>query len=276
MNRCSALEQMTIAVSVSESPEMPTLGLGPEHLRDAMVEIARHLLALGAGLVYGGDLRANGFTELLFELVARYRKFDIDVDDQRMEVRNYFAWPVHISMPAADILKIASDLEGLAEPIYLALDGKRLSTTDRVGMPIAVPTDEDWRAGLTAMRDAMSREAQARIVLGGRVDKYKGAMPGVAEEALLSLQNRQPMFLLGGFGGCTRDIAETLGLVPPSASHRDWEKRSAFGAFTERDLCNGLTLEENCILAKTPHVDQAISLILRGLLRLWTLSSRTV
>ena len=37
-----------------------------------MAEIARHLLAVGARLAYGGDLRNNGFTLLLFELALRY------------------------------------------------------------------------------------------------------------------------------------------------------------------------------------------------------------
>ena len=51
------LSQKAIAVAISDSPDMAGLGLAPEHLRDAMAEIARHLLALGARLVYGGDLR---------------------------------------------------------------------------------------------------------------------------------------------------------------------------------------------------------------------------
>ena len=68
------LGQKTIAISISESPDMSVLGLGDEHLRDAMAEIARHLLALGARLIYGGDLRQHGFSDLLFELVARHRR----------------------------------------------------------------------------------------------------------------------------------------------------------------------------------------------------------
>jgi len=34
-------------------------------------------------------------------------------------------------------------------------------------------------------------------------------MPGIAEETYLSLEAQQPVFVLGGFGGCARDIAET-------------------------------------------------------------------
>lgn len=262
LNRCA------VAISTSESQDMPALGLSDEHLRDAMTEIARHLLALGARLVYGGDLRANGFSKLLFELVARHCR-DADEDDNRTGVVNYLAWPVHIRMTLTDLEQFSADLAGSSELICLALNGTRLTMDERQGLAQLQPTDSEWSTGLTAMRRIMRSETHARIVLGGRVDKYKGVMPGIAEEALLSLQIRQPLFLLGGFGGCARDIAETLGLVPRWAASRPfWPGRHKFEAFTVSDLNNGLTAEESATLARTPHVDQAVTLILRGLLRL--------
>lgn len=266
MSYREALSQCTVAISTSESPDMPALGLSDEHLRDAMTEIARHLLALGARLVYGGDLRARGFSELLFELVARHRR-DADEGDNRTGVTNYLAWPVHICMAATDLEKCFADLAGIAELICLALDGTVLTLAERKNLAQCRPSDEEWATGLTAMRHVMRSETQSRIVLGGRVDQYKGVMPGIAEEALLSLQARQPLFLMGGFGGCTRDIAETMGLVQPWAASRPaWQGRDEFKSFTVYDLNNGLTAEENTTLARTPHVDQAITLILRGLL----------
>ena len=98
------------------------------------------------------------------------------------------------------------------------------------------------------------------------MDKFKGAMPGLAEEALLSLEARQPLYVMGGFGGCARDIAETIGLVDPWAGSRaDWPGRARFKPYSNRDLNNGLGEDENAVLAKTPHVDQAVALIIRGL-----------
>lgn len=47
------------------------------------------------------------------------------------------------------------------------------------------------------MRHAMLQDTHARIILGGQVDKYKGAMPGIAEEAILSLRTKQPLFIMG-------------------------------------------------------------------------------
>lgn len=268
MNNRHALSQYTVAISTSESPDMPALGLSDEHLRDAMVEIARHLLSLGARLAYGGDLRVRGFSELLFELVARHRR-DAEYGDDRTGVINYLAWPVHISKAVADLEQISSDFTGSAELVYLTLDGSPLTLAERRALTASQPTDEQWGSGLTAMRHKMRSETNARVLLGGRVDQYKGIMPGIAEEALLSLQGQQPLFLMGGFGGCARDVAETLGLVTPWAGSRsDWPGRCEFKTFTAADLKNGLTPEENATLARTPHVDQAVTLILRGLLRL--------
>lgn len=118
------------------------------------------------------------------------------------------------------------------------------------------------------MRNVMTRESDARIILGGRVHDFKGRMPGVAEESLAALRAGQPLFLLGGFGGCARDIAEDLGLAPSGSTTRPpWPGRGNFAGFTAGNLNNRLDAEENAILATTVHVDQAVALILRGLLR---------
>jgi len=53
------------------------------------------------------------------------------------------------------------------------------------------------------------------------LEGYRGTIPGIAEEASLSLEAGQPLFLVGGFGGCARDIAETLGLAERWAGSRD-------------------------------------------------------
>jgi hypothetical protein len=268
MNDREVMGQKTIAISISESPDMPALGLTDAHLRDAMAEIARHLLAFGVRLAYGGDLRNDGFADLLFELVARQRR-DAAVGDERNSVSDYLAWPVHIEKTAKDLEDYASQLSGSAGLVLLTLDGGRYTLRERQIEPSNTPTDAEWSQGLTAMRKRMLDETDARIVLGGRVEGYKGIMPGIAEESLLSLKKRQPLFLMGGYGGCAKDIAETLGFqLPMKQSQSRWDGREAFEAFNFADLKNGLNTEENSILVNTPHVDQANALILRGLMRL--------
>ncbi len=257
----------TVAISISESPDMSVFGLSDAHLRDAMDRLALHLLSSGARLAYGGDLRKDGFTEWLFELVRRYRR---ETSETQIGVTNYLAWPNHISMSADELEKISNSFNDTGELVCLTQDGRFLEPRKWRKRVLHQPSTEEWAIGLTAMRRVMREATQARVVLGGKVAGYKGTMPGIAEEALLSLQKRQPLFLLGGFGGCTRDIAETLGLVERWAGSRSaWPGRQKFAAFSpDTGLSNGLSEDENATLAHTPHIDQATILVMQGLHRL--------
>lgn len=260
------LSQKAIGISISGSEDMEALGLAEEHLLDAMAEVARHLLAMGARLIYGGDLREGGFTELLFELIARHRR-DADLGDVSPAVANYFASPVHRSMQPEAIHAVSRSLDGLAELHFLDDQGRELSV-DKLKTNTATLTSEDWSTGLTSMRRVLAHACDARIVLGGRLTNFKGQMPGIAEEALCSIAARRPLFVLGGFGGCAREIAEELGLSTPRQAHTiAWVDRAKFASLKECDLNNGLDSAENAILARTVHVDEAVALILRGLLR---------
>ena len=262
-----------VAISISDSPDMSVLGLSNAHLRDAMDRLALHLLSSGARLAYGGDLRAYGFTEWLFELVSRYRR---ETSEVQIGVTNYLAWPVHIRMATDELEAISAGLADTGELVCLTQDGHRLNPSAWKERALYQPNDQEWAAGLTAMRHVVRRATHARVVLGGRVTGYKGVMPGIAEEALLSLRKRQPLFLLGGFGGCTRDIAETLGLIDRWAGSRPvWQGREKFEEFSS-DLSNGLSEEENATLARTPHIDQANVLVLRGLHRLGLRKEREI
>lgn len=260
------LERGVVAISVSETPDMHILGLTEEHLKDAMTEIARYLLALGARLAYGGDLRQHGFTRLLLELVARYSR-DTSETSRTAAVDCYLAWPVHIQMPTASLEAIASDFEECVELICLDVHGKRIPRSKRKLMKTQGASDAQWSTGLTSMRRAMLQNTYARIVVGGRVDHYRGAMPGIAEEALLSLQAQRPLFLIGGFGGCARDIASTIGLLSDNGV-RTWAGRDSFRMYAAESLNNGLSIAENQTLARSAHIDQAIMLVLRGLVRI--------
>ena len=52
--------------------------------------------------------------------------------------------------------------------------------------------------------------AVARVVLGGKVNRYQGFLPGIFEEALLTLEHQRPLYVLGGFGGATEVLARAL------------------------------------------------------------------
>jgi len=262
------LDGRSVALSISTSPDLRVLGLSTEHVEDAMAEIARHLMACGAALAYGGDLREGGFTELLFEIVNRYRA---NKDSEKILVKNYLAWPVHASMDVARIEALQQALKTLAQLILLTPSGKEIELTKRPAAP-QEPSGEDWVKGLTAMRMTMASKIAARIALGGATTGYKGKLPGIAEESLIQLQRKAPLFLVGGFGGCAYDLTCVMGLnrrgLPRSKVDQDWNGLELFRGYRPADLHNGLTADENQRLAETAHIDEAVTLILRGLLRI--------
>ena len=72
------------------------------------------------------------------------------------------------------------------------------------------------------MRAPARKLTKARIVLRGKRgglgvaagrDRFDGAMPGIYEETLSSVDAHTPFVLLGAYGGAARDIAIDLGLI---------------------------------------------------------------
>ena len=100
---------------------------------------------------------------------------------------------------------------------------------------------------LHALRDAMVAEFDAMICIGGKLHRdERNAKPGVLEEYERAVKRSPPIpiFLLGGFGGCTREIYE----------HRQPELVS-----------NGLDAEEIRRLGETSQVWDAVELVFKGL-----------
>ena len=258
-----------IGISISESPDMRYFGFSDGHLKDAMAGFAIHLLASGANLAYGGDWRGGGFTRLIFDLVLRYRPHE-----KLPPVVNYMPWPVHATMKTDEIRALNEELQGFARLVLVGLDGSTMSCEGHRAVQPDTMDQDKWCVGLTAMRELMREQTDARLVLGGKLEGYKGAMPGIAEEVLLAIGAKQPVFLVGAFGGCARDIAETLVIADRWAGSRvAWKGRDDFKGYTVDNLNNGLTCAENRQLATTPHIDQSITLVLLGLYRLGKASS---
>ena len=257
----------TIAVSVSDSPDLASLGMGERHLHRAMNGLATYLLSYGYRLAYGGDLRRGGFTEELFEIASRYNQ--PTGPEPTPPVTDYLAWPVWTAIPRPELRDLSERLAGVAKIVHLSRNGSELG---RLRYPSSPPQPLQIAMALTAMRLTMVREADARIVLGGRIAGYLGRMPGIAEEALISLEHHKPLYVLGGFGGCARDIAHAMRLADPIAgtSLPSWDRRGDFTAFARdaSELNNGLDASENRALAQTPYIHDAIALVLRGLNRL--------
>lgn len=276
------LEGKNIAISISESEELNQLGFSDTHIKDAMIEFTRHLLIQGATLVYGGDLRSGGFTEIFSDLAEQYRLSSV------LPFKNYFSFPIHLTISKADEISFKAkkvEIKRVAPDETLGIDETKFVKPD------SPENKYIWAKCLTKMRHQMNDEIDARIVIGGRNYGYKGKYPGIVEEAQIAIESKKPVFLVGVFGGATRNMIQAItekkevieGSTPFYVSD-DYEKfkvhynntstndkidieelNQFFKSLHISDLNNGLDKTENQRLFITPHIPEVIYLVLKGL-----------
>jgi hypothetical protein len=290
-----SLMNRMIGLSISGSRNLAPKGFGPTHLRDAMIEFARHLLARGARVAYGGDLNREGsLTRILFDLV---RAHNATGSAPYQVIESFLAWPFHLSISQDDeaaLVKVAT-LERRALPEDLqaefGLDPCKTILRDTAQNRYV------YARCLTDMREAMNSRLDARLVLGGPLEGYSGKYPGILEEAYLAMRTGKPLFLVGAFGGCTHALIDLLtggcpeeltlayqtrdeghaALVQEYNRHVslqpslclepiDYERLTAF--FRDKGISgldNGLTEEENRRLFEAVDLTEIIFLMLRGM-----------
>lgn len=283
------LTDKKIGISISESEDLARLGYSEAHLQDAKIEISRHLLSTGAVLMYGGDLRDNGYTRTLFELVESYKPGEID--EERLSLINYLGWPLHITLSdelrASLSQKIKFELPGLPSDLPVNLNPKKYLK------PETPKEYYTWARTMSFMRKEMTKSNHARIVMGGKSLGFKGKYPGIVEEVYLSIKAKKPTYLIGAYGGITNDvIAALMGKQPERLTEKyqfSTKPISENGIYFNKtkpkhveaidyirlveflnesgiySLNNGLTEEENKRLFKTIHIPEMVSLILKGM-----------
>lgn len=252
----------TIALSASPPEDLAQNGMGPEHLNDALGEITRQLLALGARLIYGGDLRAGGVTRMLFELAARYFPPSVRKDTYQPSIINVIPYLAHAELSLDDLMAWEAEFASIGELRYMNRAGDGTwNLSQRPRDLVQMPTEE-WAAALTAMRNHVTNTSNARVVLGGKTTGFLGRMPGISEEAFASIAAGQPLFVVGGFGGAAQPIALSLAANEPL-------QFSVAGRALPAVVANGLEPAEMRRLAASPHIDEVVLLITRGLRRLF-------
>ena len=277
---------LNVGVSISENPDLRKLGYSSMHLQDATVEFSRYLLIHGATLVYGGDLRENGYTYLFAELAKQYSSRE-NFDKERFV--NYFAWPIHKKLTKGDKLDFKQQKVGIVEvppPKGVNDDPKLLPD------PSSSEAKMIMAKSFSIMRKEMNTKCDARILLGGKTTGFQGIYPGIPEEAHLAMADNKPVYLLGAYGGATRHI---INLITKQASdalnkkaqlsdkaysdlYTAWNKKEKqkidlnvfyefFKKYTLKKFAknNGLSEEENLRLFSTDNLTEMIFYILKGL-----------
>lgn len=272
-----------IAISISEPDSFTDDLLGQEAINDLAIEVARHLLAASAELVYGGDLRQNGFTVKLAELSYQYAKSEHTVDDC-VSFHNFSAWPIYNSINHIEELFLKR--HRVFTHKIDAPDGCSVEDKDKFILPHNPHYKVLWSESLTRMRNALEAFADALIVMGGRTSNFKGKMPGVIQEVQIALRLNKPVYIVGSTGGCAYILRKCIldGILPEEAPQMYTVDEDLGKALHEagedvdglKFLCNlkdggidqlknGLSEEENIRLLNSTNVTEIIALILHGL-----------
>ena len=277
------LNNYKIAISVSESEDLNRLGIGNEALNDLMIELSRHLLIANAKLVYGGDLRKDGFTELFAELSFQYGNRE-QKDINTIYVENYVSWPISTKINEEDKIHYKHNRVNLimVAPAHECIDEKiNLKTFLK---PDTIPNLYLWGKCLTKMRKEMESVVNARILVGGKSWGFKGSMPGLLEEFTISYELKHPIYLVGGFGGVIshlckvilgeenveilKDLAlKTFGYNQLLEYYTQKQEpiNLDFNGISIENLNNGLNEDENKRLFVSTNIMEIVSLILKGL-----------
>lgn len=241
-------------------------------------EVASHLLSFGFRIAYSDDLQPVGPSERLFNLACQYGlrmpanappRHAHTVHNAGLGVEGYCAWPVHIGMPVETFEASAANFERFDSINCLSLDGEPHSYTYFSNQVRHEPEPQEWMDGMAALRNTIGGHTLARIAIGGATTPIDGSVPTVAQDALASLEDEQPLYVLGGFGGCAQDIAMALQLTATATTEPKTSGLEHFAPFARpQSLHNGLDAAENQSLAATVDVEEAMGLVLRGLSRI--------
>ena len=273
------LKDKRIAFSVSESDDLHQCGCAKALLKDIVLELSRYIVKAGGYLIYGGDLRKEGFTESFENFSYQYGEKE-KADKQVNYFTNYFAWPIHLGISESN----------RAEFYHCRVEPKCVDAPEGIDANVFIPPfgNENlniWTRSLTKMREEMEDNVDARIILGGRLTGFKGKYAGIIEEFLIASQKDHPIYLIGGFGGAAKAIVdiredndvdlEKLANETPTyadfVSYYNTNNSSQIDypfikeQIIKYEFNNGLSKEENETLFHTTNILEIVSLILKGL-----------
>lgn len=261
-----ALAGHKIAVSVSQSSDLQRLGLSDLHLQLTIAELSRAIVIAGGIVVYAGSIQ-QGFTDVVLEEAERY-------GSTTGAFEHVVPHSEHADRSPEELRRYSASLGVKSTVRFLDADG--------VPRPAgqARTADDDLRkidaaTSLTAMRIYTSDVTSGRVVVGGKISGFEGAMPGVAEEAVATLRAEKPLYVAGGFGGAATLVGSIVApdlyrwLPPGLPDGLTAEVRQSVESALNLPPAgaDGLTREERSLLAMTHRPSDIATLVVLGLAR---------
>lgn len=247
-----------ISVSGSDPSSLGSIGLTAADVNDIAVELCRRLVSLGAQIVLGHQWRPEGVMEAVAKFAQAYQS-----EARRPIIHNLLAYPDRAALSPEDRKRL-KDVVAIYDD-----DGPLVEHTRSMS--------------LLRMRERAADLTHARVCIGGRLSNPEGFVPGVIEEAALTVARGKPIYPSGLLGGASKAMATLLrGDVDAFVTaSRALEPRGiewlASGTFAEYSggLSNlgllgmatraGLTKDELEELIDTQNLDTVLYLTTRGL-----------
>lgn len=252
------LYRRQIALSLSDSPAANgDAGFTSDHIDDAITYLARSIVAAGGAIAYGGDFRSSGFDELLAELVVAYNESGVDRADY---LHSYLAALIPSDKIPEDLALTDCSLNWTPRFAKLA----------RLSWPDEKPGAHRSALYFSDMRRVMGEAIFARVALAGqdrprssREPGYGGPFPGVVEEAWRALEQRKPLYVVGGFGGAAALVAELLTSdETPLLMRRETFGGEEYSEFQER--CDLVVADPDTVRLGLPPDMAALSAAVRA------------
>lgn len=247
----STTEAPLIGLSISyQRDHLLARGLGLEHLRELLIRLARPLLRQGTNLAYGGHWKEaeDNFTFDLLRLISAEQQdseFAAEPEQRIGRLYNHCPWPSYLEITphieaqwinCCRIVRIDQQQAGISEPdrspdsagsddparrlLNIALTLSAMRRIAAQGSEITIPDRP---------RPERVPPIAARVILGGKVQGYTGFLPGIFEEALVTLESGAPLYPLGGFGGAAEVLCQAL-LAPagarPEELTAEWQRKA--------------------------------------------------
>jgi hypothetical protein len=235
----------TLAVSISESPDLDALGLFADDDKRLLSTILTALVYRGARIAYGGRIEPRSGTnftqEIALQLAEAYRQVGPESEsrpcihylrdnDARGEgpegpkklLEHALRLGAYSEIKLLRRDRTVATLVPSGKIVEVQVDGVSVGAKTTPEQLTRVPAIAEIFAGPTGgdeladMRAAMARETSGRIILGGRVTGVTKGIPGIAAEALATLKAGKPLLVVGAVGGASRDVAWKLGLIADS------------------------------------------------------------
>lgn len=209
------LAGLRFGLSISAPAELPG-GADPEQAVNSLtVNFASSILLEGGGLLLGHRWQPDGILEYLAFHACDSRwaggaSSATQTQDTAAPILNLLAWPDQPPATDRNARKMIED--GI-------LDSRQIPPPDiplhRLDADPTKALDSDLGKlarvrALTALRQAMAAQADARVCLGGAAGKPLRRLPGVIEEALFTHQAGKPLFIAGALGGAAKAMADAI------------------------------------------------------------------